>query len=233
MDNAIKCLNYCATHPNATIWYKESDMILWVHSDVSYLSESKACCCAGGLFYMGSDDIGNDMLNGAILASTSIMKPVLSSASEAEISMLFDNCKKATILPTTLAEMGWLQPATPIQTNNSTACRIANDNIKLQQSPPWICVSTRCVITANRDIFIFSGNQGPPTLPTTSRNIMPHDIIYSCNLCIYMKTRQVQPLLMLCPSCKGVLNLHLASGIPNPMWSWSHRKDSAKCKPAY
>jgi hypothetical protein len=114
MDNAIKFLNYCTTHPNATIRYKASDMILRVHSDASYLSESKAHSCAGGLFYMGSDDIGNDTLNGAILASTSIMKPVLSSASEAEICMLFDNCKKATILRTTLAEMGWPQSATPM-----------------------------------------------------------------------------------------------------------------------
>jgi hypothetical protein len=111
-----------------------SDMILQVHSDTSYLSESKARSCAGGLFYMGSGDIGNDTLNRTVLASTSIMKPILSSASEAEISLLFDNCKKATIQHTTLAEMGWLQPATPIQTDNSTACGIANNNIKLLQS---------------------------------------------------------------------------------------------------
>jgi hypothetical protein len=83
---------------------------------------------------MGSNDIGNNTLNGAILASPSIMKPVLSNASEAEIGALFDNCKKATILRTTLAEMGWPQPATPVQTDNSTACSIANDNIKLQRS---------------------------------------------------------------------------------------------------
>jgi hypothetical protein len=73
MDDTIKFLNYCATHPNATIWYKALDMMLQVHSDASYLSDSKARSCAGGLFYMGSDDIGNDTLNGAILASTSIM----------------------------------------------------------------------------------------------------------------------------------------------------------------
>jgi hypothetical protein len=83
---------------------------------------------------MGSANIGNAALNGAVLASTSIMKPVLSSASEAEIGALFDNCKKATILRTMLAEMGWPQPATFIQTDNSTACGIANDNIKLQRS---------------------------------------------------------------------------------------------------
>jgi hypothetical protein len=134
MDDAIKFLNYCTTHPNATIRYSTSDMILQCHSDASYLSEPKARSRAGGLFYMGSANIGNAALNGAVLASTSIMKPVLSSASEAEIGALFDNCKKATILRTMLAEMGWPQPATFIQTDNSTACGIANDNIKLQRS---------------------------------------------------------------------------------------------------
>jgi hypothetical protein len=38
LDDAIKFLNYCATHPNATIRYVTLDMILQVHSDASYLS---------------------------------------------------------------------------------------------------------------------------------------------------------------------------------------------------
>ena len=33
MEAAIHLLNYCATHPNATVRYKASDMILHVHSD--------------------------------------------------------------------------------------------------------------------------------------------------------------------------------------------------------
>jgi hypothetical protein len=108
-------------------------MILTVHSDASYLSESKARSRAGGFFYMGSKQ-RDAALNGAILATTSIMKSVLSSAAEAEIGALFENCKKATILRTTLEEMGWPQPATPMQTDNSTACGIANDTIKQQRS---------------------------------------------------------------------------------------------------
>ena len=35
-------LNYLATNPDATIRYKRSDMVLWVHSDASYLSCPKA-----------------------------------------------------------------------------------------------------------------------------------------------------------------------------------------------
>ena len=33
-------LNYSTTHPNAKIRYTTSDMILYIHSDASYLSES-------------------------------------------------------------------------------------------------------------------------------------------------------------------------------------------------
>jgi predicted transposase YdaD len=62
------------------------------------------------------------------------MKVVLSSASEAEIGALFENTKCATILRMTIEEMGYPQPPTPVQTDNSMACGIANDNIKQQRS---------------------------------------------------------------------------------------------------
>ena len=38
-DKAEHFLSYAATHPNATIKYYKSDMILKIHSDASYLSE--------------------------------------------------------------------------------------------------------------------------------------------------------------------------------------------------
>jgi hypothetical protein len=132
--DANKFLNYCATHPNATIRYHPSDMILKVHSDASYNSEPKARSQAGGHFYMGNRDTNDDTTQGTILATTAIMNAILASASEAEIGALFENTRKATMLRTTLEEMGYPQPPTPVQTDNSTACGIANDNIKQQQS---------------------------------------------------------------------------------------------------
>ena len=43
-SQAIKqILDYCATHPYATIWYKESDMVIYVHSGDIYLSKSHYC----------------------------------------------------------------------------------------------------------------------------------------------------------------------------------------------
>jgi hypothetical protein len=41
-DKVIKLLNYCNTHPETKIRYHASGMILHIHSDASYLSESEA-----------------------------------------------------------------------------------------------------------------------------------------------------------------------------------------------
>ena len=42
MNNTEQLLDYLATHPNATIRYRVSDMILNIHSDTSYLSKPQA-----------------------------------------------------------------------------------------------------------------------------------------------------------------------------------------------
>jgi hypothetical protein len=47
-------LDYLATHPDATIRYHVSDMILYIHSDASYLSVSNAQSRLGGLFFLGN-----------------------------------------------------------------------------------------------------------------------------------------------------------------------------------
>ena len=41
-------LNYLYTHPDATVRYHASSMVLHVHSDASYLSKSNARSRAGG-----------------------------------------------------------------------------------------------------------------------------------------------------------------------------------------
>jgi hypothetical protein len=187
--DAVKFLNYCATHPNAILRYKKSDMVLTVHLDASYLSESKARSRAGGFFYMGDTTTNSDH-NGAILATTTIMKSVLSSAAEAEIGALFENCKKATILRTTLEEMGWPQPATPMQTDNSTACGIANDTIKQQRSCAidmrfyWV---RDCTKQGHFNIF---GAQDQQIWPITSRNIIQPNIIKKCAKSTYTNHRR-------------------------------------------
>jgi hypothetical protein len=46
-------LDYLATHPDATIRYHASDMILHIHSDASYLPVSNARSRLGGLSFLG------------------------------------------------------------------------------------------------------------------------------------------------------------------------------------
>ena len=58
-----------------------------------------------------------------------ITKNVCSSAAEAEIAALFMNATHAVPLINTLNELRHKQPATPMWTDNSTACGILNDKI--------------------------------------------------------------------------------------------------------
>jgi hypothetical protein len=46
-----RLLDYLVTHPDATIRYHPSDMILHIHSDATYLSVSNANSRLGGLFF--------------------------------------------------------------------------------------------------------------------------------------------------------------------------------------
>ena len=127
-------LNYVATHPNATLVYTPSGMILKVHSDASYLSEPKAKSRYGGHYYLGTKPICTTTINGAIHNTASILKNVVSSASEAEYGALFMNAKAAVSLRQALQDMGHKQPPTPIQTDNDTANGIANQTVKQKHS---------------------------------------------------------------------------------------------------
>ena len=140
MQALIKLLNYAATHPDAIIRYTRSDMILHIHSDASYLSESEARSRAGGFFFL-SDKFNPDdktapppKTNGAIHIVCTIMSNVMSSATEAEVGALFHNAQDACTLRTALEFLEHPQPPTPIQTNNSCAEGIINDTVKQKRS---------------------------------------------------------------------------------------------------
>eukprot|EP00957_Ditylum_brightwellii_P108817 8300620-Ditylum_brightwellii.AAC.1 len=83
-------------------------MILRLHSDAPYLSETKAQSRAG--------------------------RNIMALAAEAELGALFENAKEAVLLCSMLTELGHQQPATSIQVDNSTAHRIVNSNIRQRKS---------------------------------------------------------------------------------------------------
>ena len=128
MKKIRQFLDYAATHPDAIVTYRASDMVLAGHSDASYLSETKARSRAGGHFFM-SDNSEAPPNNGAVLTIAQIIKAVMSSAAEAELGALFINCREAIPARHALEEMGHKQPPTPMQTDNTTALGIVSNNI--------------------------------------------------------------------------------------------------------
>ena len=111
-------------------------MVLNIHSDASYLSETRARSRLSGFFFLGrkSNPTKTIVLNGALYIMCGIFKFVVASAAEAELGALFLNCKEGIIVRLTLQEMGHPQPATPIHCDNMPATGIAKDTIKKQRS---------------------------------------------------------------------------------------------------
>jgi len=159
-------LDYMATHPDARIRFRASDMVLNVHSDASYLSAPKARSRAGGYFFLGSipKDKHPIFLNGAIHITCTILKLVAASAAEAELGALFLNAQQAKILRLTLIELGHPQPATPIHIDNTTTVGIVNNTIKRQKSRSMEMRYMWLLDKAAQDLFKFQHHPGQENL---------------------------------------------------------------------
>ena len=110
-DAVTKLLNYAASHPDAQVQLRASDMVLHIDSDASYLSVPKARLRAAGFMYLNGTPASKSNpnpthYNGPVHVVCQILRNVMSSAAEAELGALFDNCKDATAIFTALAEMG-------------------------------------------------------------------------------------------------------------------------------
>ena len=109
------------THPNAGIWFHASNTILAVHTNASYLSEPGGKSRAAGHFYLTNRN-DKHFNNGAVLTLSSIIKHIMSSASEAKLAALYYGCKQAIPICIALKEMGHKQPTpTPVTMDNLTA----------------------------------------------------------------------------------------------------------------
>jgi hypothetical protein len=135
LEKAYQVLDYLATHPNAVVRFRASDMVMNIHSDASYLSEPKTRRRACGHFFMGSLPKDKDpiKLNGAFHTLCSILRFVVASATEAELGALFLNCQEGMIFKTTLEDLGHPQPKIPVHCDNATTVGIATNTIKQQQ----------------------------------------------------------------------------------------------------
>jgi hypothetical protein len=118
-------------------------MVLAGHSDALYLSESNARSQAGGHFFL-SNNTAKPPNNGAILTTVQIIKAVMSLAAEAEVGSLYINCREAVPARQTLKFMGQPQPPTPMQTDNTRALGVINDNVlkelkSMDMKYHWLC----------------------------------------------------------------------------------------------
>ncbi len=95
-NTLTKChhlLDYVSTHPNATIRYHASDMVLNVDSDAAYLVLPRARSHLAGHFFLSSPGSPTRIAppNGPVLTECKTIRHVVSSAAEAETAALFHN----------------------------------------------------------------------------------------------------------------------------------------------
>eukprot|EP00957_Ditylum_brightwellii_P199641 15219360-Ditylum_brightwellii.AAC.1 len=121
-------LDYVATYPNDGILYHASNMVLAAHVDAGCHNETKGCSRAGSHIFLAKND-PYPHWNGAILTVAQIINFVVASAAKAELGALFIDAQKILPLCQTLIKMGWLQPHTPIQTDNTTAVGVVNKTL--------------------------------------------------------------------------------------------------------
>jgi hypothetical protein len=96
-NQLLDCL---AAHPDATIRYHASDMILHIHIDASYLSVSNARICLRGVLFCGDKPPQEYTPNGYILNVASVIKNVVASAAESEVGACFQNTHRIGPHPT-------------------------------------------------------------------------------------------------------------------------------------
>ena len=140
-NECLWLMDYAASNPLSIIRYSASGMVLHIHSDASYLSETRARSRGAGHFFLSSqpDDPTKPPatmppLNGPIHTMCKIIDVVVGSAAEAELGAGYLNGQDAVPIITTLCELGHPQPPTPIQVDNTTSEGFANGTMKQKRS---------------------------------------------------------------------------------------------------
>jgi hypothetical protein len=100
-------------------------MILCAHAGASFHNESKGRSQAGAHIFISKNN-PFPKHKSPVLSISQIMKFVMSSAVKAELGALSTTAKEMVPLRQTLIKMGWPQPRTPTQTDNSTSAGITN-----------------------------------------------------------------------------------------------------------
>ena len=111
-------------------------MILAGHSDAGFNNETRARSRSGAHIFL-SENESIPLWNGSLLTIYQIMKYVVSSDAEAEMTALFLTAKEMVPLRHTLTKMGWKQPPSPPHSDNSTAVGMTNCTLIPRKSKSW------------------------------------------------------------------------------------------------
>ena len=113
----------------------------WIHSDASYLNESKARSRNNGFFCLSEKPKllikpkdPPPKLNAPVIVKSKIIDTVMSSVQEYETGPVFINGKYAAPLGNDLYEMGHIQGPIPIQFDNIFTKGIITDTVVQRRS---------------------------------------------------------------------------------------------------
>ena len=133
----MDCLS---THPEAMIRFHASKMKLFVESDAAYLVAPEAKSRIAGYYHMGplfTPFVEPSKPNAPVHIECRVLKPVVSSAAEAETAGIFQNSCTALDLKNMLEALGHPQGPIDIKTDNSTAVSFSNGELKAKRSKSW------------------------------------------------------------------------------------------------
>ena len=111
-------------------------MILAGHSDDGFNNETRARSRAGAHIFL-SENESIPRWNGTLLTIAQIMKYVVASAAEAEMTALFLTAQEMVPLCHTLTKMGWKPPPSPLHSDNSTDVGMTNCTLIPRKSKLW------------------------------------------------------------------------------------------------
>jgi hypothetical protein len=123
-------LDYLETHPDATIRYNVSYMILHIHIDASYISISNSHSRLGSSILLRRQAPTRGHPQWFHSQCGVSHKNVVASVAESEVGACFKKSQSGAPLRVTLTELGHIQTTKSLRTYNSTAFGILNETIK-------------------------------------------------------------------------------------------------------
>ena len=155
--SVAQLLNCASTHPSAELHCVASDVILWIDSDASYLSESKARPARGGCHFLSATQPTRP---------SHLCHSALSLLQARRRARCAPFCEKLCLLPLkpksagcsaaaktlaplapALEELGRAQPPAPLKTGSAAAGGVANDAVKQKRSK---AIDARCCWARDR-----------------------------------------------------------------------------------